>query len=213
MTLSSKASAFVSSFDGAIDEFCTTGRKFDVAQLISQSKMKPAEMKEVQEKFAKKVEELELVVIDADEQLMEGYSNLTKQQQRDMLIAYHTIMEVKSEGKRMRKAKSIDTDGVIRVPSVKQQTEKIVENFSAVYATCPKYFVIRTFKGNVKAVSGKNVTADEIYETKFPKDVDLSVISSMTQDQIEDFVSTGTRHSHVPHSYTGKAVDVMVSFA
>lgn len=211
MTFSAHASKFISSFDGAVDEFITTGRKFDAAALIARCKLKPAEIKEVQDSFEKKVEELELVVIDADEQLIEGYSNMSKQTQRDLLIAYHAVMEARSvKARKERKQSNIGEDGIIR--SAAAPVVKEVHCFSAVYATCPAYNVIRSFVGNVKSVGGKKVTADQIFETKFEKTTDLSVISNMTQTEIEEFISTGTRHSHVPGSYVGKAVHTVVTF-
>lgn len=203
--LSANAASFLSAFDGAIDEFCTNGTRFSVEQMLAQTKLRDADIISIQTKLQRKVDELELVVIDADEQLIEGYSNLTKAQQREMLTMYHAIMvQVPTKSRRTRAPK----DGVIRV---KEVVVKPSEQFQAVYTICDKYKAVRVFLGNV-VVTGNKVTADEIYQVRMSKKDDLLTMKDMTQDEVTDYLANGKRTERTPTTLSGDTIDFVLKF-
>jgi hypothetical protein len=204
VNLSQAAASFLSSFDGVVDEFCKNGTKANIEQMISQSKLRGADLISIQTKIERKVDELELVVIDADEQLMEGYSNLTKAQQRELLSMYHTIMEKVPTKNRNRPAK----DGVIRVKDVEV---KVTESFTTVFAICDKYKAVRVFDGNVK-VLGNKVQADDIYQVRMSKSDDLLQLKNMTVDEIKSFIAAGKKTDRTPTTLSGDTIDFVVKF-
>jgi hypothetical protein len=204
-TLSPAAAKFLSAFDGAIDDFCTKGAKVNMEQMISQSHLRGADMISIQTKIQRKVDELELVVIDADEQLIEGYSNLTKAQQREMLTMYHTIME--KVPTKTRKALG-SRDGVIRVKDV---VVKVTESFTTVFAICDKYKAVRVFDGNVK-VTGNKVIADEIYQVRMSKNDDLLSLKDMSKSEVMTFIDSGNKTDRTPTTLSGDTIDFVLKF-
>jgi hypothetical protein len=206
--LTKSASEFMSAFDGAVDNFCTSGVSFDVNKLLVQFNLKHKDIAQVQAKVQKTTEELELLVIDADEQITEGYSNLSKQQQRELLAIYHTLMEVPSTKPRVERE---DSD-LVRTPrKPKVVVEKTSENYDAVFTVCSKYNAVRAFVGNV-VVTGRNVSADEIYETKFGKKVNVMSVQGMTKDEILAFIQTGNRASRTSTTLSGATIDLIIKF-
>lgn len=203
--LSQAAASFLSAFDGAVDDFCSKGKKVNMEQMISQSRLRGADLISIQTKLQRKVDELELVVIDADEQLMEGYSNLTKAQQRELLTMYHAIMEkVPTKNRKVRAPK----DGTIRVKDIEV---KVTESFDTVFAICDKYKAVRVFKGNVK-VTGNKVQADEIYQVRMKKTDDLLSLKGMACQEILSFIASGTQTDRTPTTLSGDTIDFVVKF-
>jgi hypothetical protein len=203
--LSQAAASFLSAFDGVVDEFCTKGTKVNMEQMISQSRLRGADLISIQTKLQRKVDELELVVIDADEQLIEGYSNLTKAQQREMLTMYHAIMEkVPTKNRKARGSK----DGVIRVKDVEV---KVTESFTTVFAICDKYKAVRVFNGNVK-VTGNKVQADEIYQVRMSKNDDLLSLKDMSKSEVMSFIGSGNKTDRTPTTLSGDTIDFVLKF-
>lgn len=203
--LSANAASFLAAFDGAIDEFCTNGTRFSVDNMIQQSKLRDADMISIQTKLQRKVDELEMVVIDADEQLIEGYSNLTKAQQREMLTMYHAIME-RTVG-RQRKVKRAPRDTITSMPEV----DTPVENYQAVISYCEKYRVIRAFIGNVQ-VKGSSVKCDRMVEVKFTKDTNVADVATMSMADAVTFVDTGTNTNKTFTRLSNLDVHTLVKF-
>ena len=204
-TLTTAASSFLSSFDGAVDDFCTKGTKFDVNQMLNQTKLRDADLIAIQTKLQRKVDELELLVIDADEQLMEGYSNLSKAQQGDLLTIYHTLMEkVPTKSRKPRAPK----DGVIRV---KPAVVTVTHYHDTVFAICDKYKAVRVFDGNVK-VTGNKVQADEIYQVRMKKTDDLLSLKDMTKDEVMSFIGSGSKTERTPTTLSGETIDFVLKF-
>jgi hypothetical protein len=205
-TVTKHASEFLAAFDGAVDEFCSKNVKFDAEKLIAQFRLSKTDVAAVQEKLQKTTEELELLVIDADEQITEGYSNLTKAQQRDLLTMYHAVMEI-STGRAAPKSEK--AEGVKREPKAK--VEAVTESHDAVYAICCKYNVIRAFVGNVK-IAGSEVTADSVSQLQFGKKVNVMLAKDLTREEMREFVTQGKELSRVSTSLSGKTVDFVVKY-
>ena len=204
VSLTPAAANFLSAFNGAVDNFCTNGTKFDVSQLFNQSKLRDADVIAIQTKLQKTTDELELLVIDADEQITEGYSNLTKAQQRDLLSIYHAVMERKIV--KSRKVKP--TDGVIRVAA---SVVKVTESFDTVFAICDKYKAVRVFDGNVK-VTGNTVKADQVYQVRMKKTDDLLSLKDMTKAEVMSFIESGTSTVRIPTTLSGDTIDFVLKF-
>lgn len=204
-TLTTSASNFLSAFDGAVDNFCTNGTKFDVLNLIQRSNLRGADLVAIQTKLQKTTDELELLVIDADEQITEGYSNLSKAQQRDLLVMYHTILEqVPTKNRKARAPK----DGIIRVKPVEVV---VTESFNTVFAVCPKYNAVRVFNGSVQ-VTGNKVVASEAYEIRMPKDYNFSAMQTMTCQEILDELAGNPRTEYTPVTLSGKTIEFVQKF-
>jgi hypothetical protein len=203
-TLTTAASNFLSAFDGAIDEFCTNGTKFNVENMLQRSNLRPADLIAIQTKLQKTTDELELLVIDADEQLAEGYSNLTKAQQRELLAMYHVIME--RNVAKVRKVKRAPRDVIVSVIET-----AVVEKFKTVLSYCEKYRVIRAFIGNVE-VKGSTIKCDRMVEVKFAKDTDVSVVANMSMEDAISFVNGGTNTNKTFTKLSNLDVHTLVKF-
>lgn len=209
--LSANAASFLSAFDGAIDEFCTNGTKFNVEALIDRSKLRSADLISIQTKLQKTTDELELLVIDADEQITEGYSNLTKAQQREMLTMYHAIMEkVPANGRKPRAVQP--KDGVIRVKSVVAKPAVVTETCNAVFTGSNKYKVTRVFIGDVK-IAGNKVSANEVYQIRMPKDTDMEAMKTLTTiEEVKTFITGGKQTCNTPTTLSGDTIDFVLKF-
>lgn len=204
-TLTPAASNFLSAFDGAVDNFCTNGTKFDVLNLIQRANLRGADLVAIQTKLQKTTDELELLVIDADEQITEGYSNLTKAQQRDLLTMYHTVLEqVPTKNRKPRAPK----DGIIRVKPVEVV---VTESFGTVFAVCPKYNAVRVFEGNVQ-VTGNKVTATQAYEIRMPKDYSFSSMQTMSCAEVMAELSGNPKTDYTPVTLSGKTIEFVLKF-
>lgn len=211
--LSQNASAFLSMFDGLVDDLVTTGRTVDMEKVIASSGLKPVEFEQLKTKLSAKVDELELLVIAGDDQIVEGYSNMPKATQRQMLAMYHAIMEVRST-KITRSARNTnsDTDGP-RVSVYKpKKVVATTETFSAVYAPSSKYKMVRVFEGNV-TVTGDKVTADLVQEVNLGKNFANHTFSTdMSQAEIQAIVAAGKVVKFVPTTISSTVVDLVISF-
>lgn len=206
-TLSAAANAFIISFNGAIDTYTTSGVKFDVLKLIQSSKLRNADIVAVQTKFEKTAEELELAVIEADNQVIEGYSSYSKDQLRDMLTFYHTLLEVPT------KKKTVKDSADKPARPQKEKATVVSENFSAVFTVCKKYNAVRVFIGNV-VVTGVKVKADQIYQIRTPKNLDLSPVSTMSSaNEILEYLKDGKKTDRTPTTLSGETIDYVVKFA
>lgn len=218
MTMTKNAKEFLSAFDGCVDQFYTSGTKFDALKLVKQFRLSNRELIAVQSSI--KVEDLELLAIGADEQLVEGYSNISKAQQRELLATYHAILEIPTTLTREKKvkdvkestAKSSDAVKAPKAPKLpKLVVETVVENFDAVFAIASKYRCLRTFITNV-VIAGSKITADSIQEYRYTKDVDSEAIGHKTKEQFIEFMKTCSPIEGGSVTLLGKCIDTVHKF-
>ena len=154
-----------------------------------------------------------MLVIGADDQVVEGYSKVPKAVQREMLAMYHAIMEVRTE-KVVKAARPDSEDSTAPRVSVykPKKVAATTETFSAVYAPSSKYKMIRVFEGNVQ-LTGDKITADLVQEVNFGKDyASLTFRADMTQAELQAIVATGRVAKFIPTTISSTVVDMVISF-
>lgn len=93
MTKTLNVTRFLAAFDAMVDDTCTSGAKFDMAHIIPQFNLTRNEIKAVKEATEKATAEWEAVVLELDEQIVEGYSNIAKPARRQVLEMYYQVQE------------------------------------------------------------------------------------------------------------------------
>lgn len=211
MTMTKNSKEFMAAFDGAVDQFCTSGTKFDAVKLAKQFRLSNREIIAVQSNL--KVEDLELLAIGSDAQNVEGYSNLTKAQQRELLCIYHSVLEIPTVATREKKQKIQTTTKAVKAPkAVKVEVAPTPdENYDAVFAVAGKYRCLRTFVGNV-VISGSKITADAIQEYRYPREIDAATVQAFTQEQFLDFMQTCKPIPDGSVTLIGKCIDSVHKF-
>lgn len=210
ITLSKNASEFLNQFEGAIDGFIQSDRKFDVQKMIFQNKLKTEDVLAVQEKLKSQTEDFELAVIGGDAQVVEAYKHLSKAKLRDILEKYHTIMELK-----LKKTKKVKAENDVKPSKVKKTREVKptvdTENFNSVFVICGKYNCVRAFVGNVK-LTGVNVVADQMETFGFGKNVDVESWVTATEDELKSYIKDKKPAARSNNTISGSAVTAVLKF-
>lgn len=214
VTLTKNAQEFMSAFDGCVDKFYTAGTKFDPLKLVRQFKLSNREIIAVQSSL--NVQDLELLAIGADEQLVEGYSNITKAQQRELLTMYHSVLEIPTAPTRERKEKTEGVkSAVVKEPKLPKIAKPVIsttpEHYDAVFAIASKYNCLRTFIGNV-VITGAKITADRIQEYRYSKELNGTDFDSYTKDNFVGMLEASKPIDGGSVTLLGKCVDSVYKF-
>ena len=200
---SQNASNFMAVIDGMLDDAMKTTRRIDFDKVVASSKLTKEDLVEIQDCLSPKISEWEEVVLDLDEQLVEGYSNFTKPQQKYMLDSYYDLFAAVTVKKYKRRVKKVTEAKVLKPTDKKEQ-------FSMLVGVIDAYKQVRVFT-NV-TVTGKKMTCESAVEYKLPKGVSSVGLSLKTEKEMKAFIascSKSTRKDEVPTALWSKKIKLV----
>ncbi len=207
------AQTFLSDFEGFLDTILTSNRKIDLEKVMPQYKLKPVDVDVIRAKLQNRADELELVVLDADESLMEGWSNVPKAKQKEMLELYYQALEFFVKRKSHKPAKK-SVDGVFK--SYTNDTKKSKEDSTTprvgklLVAMLPKYRMLQVYENAVK--DGDKIEFDNAYGVQLKTVDEMTSIKEMTSAEVLKFVSDKTPIKNKPSTRVSKFATEFVAF-
>lgn len=194
VSLASKAAGEI---DGMIDDFVTKNKAPNFAGALEIHAVTPAAAKLIPAKYEKTIAELKEVLEGKDEQLVEGYSHMTKAKIRKLLKHYESIAEVCSQqvvsSKKVRTVKQKSPTVMAKLVKnmkafkdldlVSERPEKIV-GASEVRIFNTKYNTIQVYraeKDGKLSIKGTTITGYSVAES-FGKGISKTEI-------VKEFVS------------------------
>lgn len=207
------AQTFLSDFEGFLDTILTSNRKIDLEKVMPQYKLKPVDVDAIRAKLQNRADELELVVLDADESLMEGWSNVPKAKQKEMLELYYQALEFFVKRKSHKPAKK-SVDGVFK--SYTNDNKKSKEDNTTpragklLVAMLPKYRMLQVYENAVK--DGDKIEFDNAYGVQLKTVDEMTSIKEMTSAEVLKFVSDKTPIKNKPSTRVSKFATEFVVF-
>ncbi len=183
------AQKFLADFDGFVDALITEDRVTDVAKAMPHYGLKRADIAVIEEKLQPKADELELVVLDTDPDLMEGWANVPKAKQKQLLDMYFDALSFKVVGKSRAKkvVEKAENGAIVSKAAPKAEKTPIVFDEATEKATVAHFS--RKYN-EVFVFTGARVVTDKYLHVQFDSAVKYKVGKDFDFDKAEAFAST-----------------------
>ncbi len=126
-----KVSTFMGEFNGLVDEFIITGKNQNIAGLIKTVGISGSSMgNKILDKIKSPMQELSEVIDGKDRQLVEGWSNIKKPDQKKLLGMYHALIESLQQAKvsapvKIRKVKAKPAGVIVQKLKFKREDSEL----------------------------------------------------------------------------------------